>query len=204
MPNRFPFAARDGDSSTGPAGLRARRLRFWVVVILPLLVVNFWLAHEATKPPPRIRVPYSPFFVDQVRAGNVAEISARGSTIQGTFRKPRAYEGSRTASRFRTEIPVFTDGAALTRLLQRERVVVNAVSLQTGPVWWKSLLFGFGPTIVLVGLLVWLLRRMRGGGIGGFGRSRARRYEASQSPTTFADVAGIDEAKAELDEIVGF
>jgi cell division protease FtsH len=187
-----------------PGSARARRIRFWVIVILPLLVVNFWLAHEATKPPPRIRIPYSPFFVDQVRAGNVAEISARGSAIQGTFRKPTLYDGSRRASRFRTEVPVFTDGAALTRLLQRERVVVNAVPLQTGLVWWKSLLFGFGPTIVLVGLLVWLLRRMRGGGIGGFGRSRARRYDASQSQTTFADVAGIDEAKAELDEIVGF
>jgi len=204
VPTRFPFAARDRDTSTGPAGARARRLRFWLLVILPLLVVNFWLVHDATKPPPRIRVPYSPFFVDQVRAGNVAEISARGSAIQGTFRKPVAYDGSRSASRFRTEVPTFTDGGALTRLLQRERVVVNAVPLQTGLVWWKSLLFGFGPTIVLVGLLVWLVRRMRGGGIGGFGRSRARRYEASQSRTTFADVAGIDEAKAELDEIVGF
>jgi cell division protease FtsH len=202
--NRLPFAAPDGDSSTAPSGARTRRIRFWLVVILPLLVVNFWLAHEATKPPPRIRVPYSPFFVDQVKAGNVAEISARGSAIQGTFRKPEAFDGSRPASRFRTEVPVFTDGGALTRLLQRKRVVVNAVPLETGLVWWKSLLFGFGPTIVLVGLLVWLLRRMRGGGIGGFGRSRARRYESSQSRTTFADVAGIDEAKAELDEIVGF
>jgi cell division protease FtsH len=184
---------------------RARRIRFWLVVILPLLVVNFVLVHEATKAPPRLRVPYSPFFVDQVNAGNVSEITTRGSAIQGTFRSPESYRGSSATRRFATEVPVFTDGGALTRLLQRKRVVVNAEPLDTGLVWWKSLLFGFGPTIVFVGILFWLLRRTRAGGMmGHFGRARARRYEESESRTTFADVAGIDEAKAELSEIVDF
>ena len=78
-----------------------------------------------------------------------------------------------------------------------------------GPSVAESLIFGFGPTLLLVGLFVFIARRSAGasGGAGGlmsFGRSRARRVEASDQPITFEDVAGIDEAKEELTEIVDF
>src|ERR1019366_6006596 len=71
-----------------------------------------------------------------------------------------------------------------------------------------SLLLGFGPTILLVGLFVLMMRRAAkaagGGMLGGLGKSKAKRYDASMQRTTFADVAGIDEATDELAEIVGF
>ena len=70
-----------------------------------------------------------------------------------------------------------------------------------------SLILGFGPVILLIGLFVFFARRAGGGGmsaLGNFGRSRARRVEGGEQKITFADVAGIDEAKAELTEIVDF
>ena len=65
-------------------------------------------------------------------------------------------------------------------------------------------MFGFGPTVLLIGLLVLLMRRGGRGALGSFGRSRARRYQASEQRVTFDDVAGIEEAEGELTEIVDF
>jgi len=76
-------------------------------------------------------VPYSPFFVRQVAAGNVAEITSKGTAIQGTFKQPERYKGSKPTTRFATEIPEFADSRALTRSLARAGVVVNAQPLQT-------------------------------------------------------------------------
>ena len=86
---------------------------------------------------------------------------------------------------------------------------VNAKPLEQGRPWWETLLVGFGPTLLLVGLFVLMARRAASaggglGGLGGLGRSRAKRYEHSEQRTTFADVAGIDEVKEELAEIVEF
>src|SRR5207302_384065 len=95
----------------------------------------------------------------------------------------------------------------LSKLLQEKGVVINAQPLDTGTPWWESLLFGFGPTLLFLLLLFWLIRRASGGAggmLGAFGRSKARRYEPTGTRVTFADVAGIDEAKAELAEIVDF
>src|SRR5690349_17324701 len=132
---------------------RARRLRFWLIVILPLLVVNFVLVHEATKAPPRLRVPYSPVFLNEIRKGNVADITSRGTAIQGKFKRRDANTGR--SLRFATEIPEFANRDALSRLLTQHRVVVNAEPLDTGLVWWKSIVYGFGPTIIFIGLMIW-------------------------------------------------
>ena len=71
-----------------------------------------------------------------------------------------------------------------------------------------SLILGFGPVLLLIGLFVYFARRAGGGGamgaVGAFGRSKARRVEGGEQKITFADVAGIDEAKSELSEIVDF
>ena len=83
---------------------------------------------------------------------------------------------------------------------------MNAEPLDTGAPWWQNLLLGFGPTILFLVLLFWLMRRAGNvqGMLGAFGRSRARRYQPSGDRVTFADVAGIDEAKSELSEVVDF
>jgi cell division protease FtsH len=190
-----------------PSPRRPRiRVGWWLAWIAGLLVLNYWLGSRATRAPARVRVPYSPFFLEQVRAGHVASITTKGTTVQGTFASAEEYAGSKPTTRFKTEIPTFADTNALSQLLERKRVVVNAEPLQTGPSWWESLIVGFGPTILLVGLIFWATRRAGGmqNVLGQFGRARARRYEPSPDRVTFADVAGIDEAKQELSEVVDF
>ena len=157
-------------------------------------------------PESRVRVPYSPLFLEQVTKGNVEEITSKGTDIQGTFEKEVAVEGSKPTTRFRTEIPAFANTDDLSRLLQENDVTVNAEPLDRGAPWWQTLLVGFGPTILFVLLLFWLFRRAGSmqNALGAFGRSRARRYEPSGDKVTFADVAGIEEAKDELNEVVDF
>ena len=181
----------------------------WVAVaILALFVLNFWLASRSLSEPPRIGIPYSPLFLDEVRQGNVDRITSKGTSLQGQFRSPVRYpptgSSSRSATRFSTLIPSFADTRALSKLLEENNVVINAEPLQSAAAWWERLLYGFGPTILLIGLLVLLIRRGGLSALGSFGRSRARRYEASAERVTFEDVAGIEEAKDELTEIVDF
>jgi cell division protease FtsH len=184
---------------------RSNRIVIWLVLIAAMLGFNFWAASRATEVT-RIRVPYSPFFLRQVQEGNVASIRSRGTAIQGDFKVATKPRGTSTSSiHFATEIPAFANTNQLSGLLQRNHVVVNAQSLDSGVVWWKSLLYGFGPTILFLLLLFWLFRRMSAGRmVSAFGRARAHRYEAGVESVTFADVAGIDEAKQELTEIVDF
>ena len=195
-----------GSSPAPPQLPRFRPGRAWIVFVLALLAFNFYLGSRATQPPARIRVPYSPFFLQRVRDGHVKEITSKGTAIQGTFTRKERYAGSRPTTRFQTEVPAFADNNALSRLLQRKGVIVNAQPLDTGVPWWENLLLGFGPTILFVFLLFWLMRRAGNvqNVLGSFGRSRARRYQPSGDRVTFADVAGIDEAKAELTEVVDF
>ena len=158
------------------------------------------------EPESRVRVPYSPFFLQQVTTGNVEEITSKGTDIQGTFKQEVAFEDSEPTTRFRTEIPAFANTDELSQLLQESDVTVNAEPLDTGAPWWQTLLFGFGPTILFVLLLFWLFRRARNvqNPLGSFGRSRAMRYEPSGDKVTFADVAGIEEVEDELREVVDF
>jgi cell division protease FtsH len=184
-----------------------RRTRLVVLLIVGLLALNYWVASIAVQPHERVQVPYSPVFLHQARAGNVKEITSTGTAVQGIFRHPVRYQGTR-ATVFSTEIPEFANTNALSKLLQSENVIVNAKPLDTGPSLFETLLFGFGPTVLLVALMIWFFRRVAsvgGGPLGSFTRSRARRYDlVSTERVTFADVAGIDEAKDELAEVVDF
>jgi hypothetical protein len=94
---------------------RPRTWLFWLAITAALLAVNYWAGSRATHSPARVRVPYSPFFVGEVAARNVAEITSTGTAIQGTFKQPQRYRGSRPTTRFRTEIPAFADTKALAR-----------------------------------------------------------------------------------------
>src|SRR6266571_2296389 len=195
-----------GSSSPPPRRPRFRVNRWWILFALALLAVNLYAGSRATQPASRVRVPYSPFFLQQVTAGHVKEITSKGTAVQGTFTQKESYAGSKPTTLFRTEIPAFANNDALSSLLQRKAVVVNAQPLDTGASWWQNLLLGFGPTILFVLLLFWLMRRAGNvqNILGSFGRSRARRYQPSGDRVTFADVAGIDEAKGDLTEVVDF
>ncbi len=159
-------------------------------------------------------MPYQPFFVDQVEADNVSEISSQEESIEGELKSEATYDppGDNepvTVTSFETEVPAFIDPAELTRLLADQNVVVNAEAPDEGRSLWVTLLLGFLPTILLVGFFVWLYRRQAGAGgggvLGGFGRSTARRIKpGEQERVTFDDVAGIEEAEDELVEVVDF
>src|SRR5438874_3087702 len=199
-----PPAPRGSSPAPKPPGFRPSRR--WIIFALALLAFNFYLGSRATQPPSRVRVPYSPFFLQQVSAGHVRSITSKGTAIQGTFRQKERFATSMPTTNFETEIPAFANTDALSNLLQKHGVVVNAQPLDTGAPWWENLLLGFGPTILFVFLLFWLMRRAGNvqNVLGSFGRSRARRYQPSGDRVTFADVAGIDEAKEELSEVVDF
>jgi cell division protease FtsH len=178
----------------------------WIAFFIVVLALNIFVTGRAMEGPSRVRVPYSPFFLQQVKTGNVDEITSQGTDIQGTFKKDVTYKDSDPTTRFRTEIPAFADTDELSQILQQSDVTVNAEPLDTGAPLWQTIVFGFGPTILFVLLLFWLYRRAGSvqNALGSFGRSRANRYEATSDKVTFADVAGIDEAKAELTEVVDF
>jgi cell division protease FtsH len=184
---------------------RPRRIVIYIVLLAVALGVNYWGAHRVIQET-RIRVPYSPFFLQEVRSGNVSSITSINAEIQGDFVRATKPAGtSTTATHFVTQIPAFADTNQLSRLLEQHGVVVNAKPLDSGSPLWETLLLGFGPTIVLLLLLFWIFRRMSGSRTAGsLGRARARRYEPGRETVTFADVAGIDEAKQELTEIVDF
>src|SRR5262245_33127678 len=194
-----------------PPMLPRNRRGMFLGILVALLVVNFVLALVTSKPTERTRVPYQPFFVEQVQKGNVQEISSQDQTIEGDLKKPATYTPTggkaETVDKFKTQVPAFIDTTDLTKTLSDQNVVINASPPDNGRSAFWTLIIGFGPTILLVALFVWFARRAASGGgaLGGFGRSQARRVQRdTQSRVTFDDVAGIDEAENELVEIVDF
>ena len=190
------------------------RSRWFIGLFLGLLLVNVVISFLTGRPEERERVPYQPFFVGQVEAGNVSEISSQADSIEGELKSKASYDPPGDAepvevTKFETEVPAFIDPAQLTTLLDQQNVVINAEPPDEGRSLWVTLLLGFLPAILLVAFFVWLARRQmgagRGGVLGGFGRTTARRVTAGvQERVSFDDVAGIDEAEDELVEIVDF
>jgi cell division protease FtsH len=183
---------------------RKIRWRLVAAVGVALLLVNYWIATQLPGGESPAQISYTPVFLEQVRAGNVKKISSRGDTVSGRFRRAvdPPGEGERT-TRFTTEVPTFADDVRLSRLLERHGVVVDAESREQGRSFVANLFLGLLPTVLLIGVLVWIVRRTSNP-LGGFRRSRAHRADDSTATATFADVAGIDEAKDELAEIVDF
>jgi cell division protease FtsH len=202
-----------GRPPTKPKGGPTPRWPLLIVLILALLALNFWVSSQVLQPNPRVSIPYTPTFLSQVESGNVSSISATGASIQGTFKKAVKYPADSatapTTVYFSTQIPSFAPNNELFALVQKYNITTTAHPANAGASFLTSLIFGFGPTLLFLLLLVWVFRRAAagGGGAGGlmsFGRSRARRVEAADQRVTFNDVAGIDEAKEELTEIVDF
>jgi cell division protease FtsH len=202
--------APGGDGRGGTPSKRPVWLRFgWMLLLL--LVVNWIVSSVLLAPEPRTPVSYT-FFLTQVQAANVQTITSTADTIEGTFTKKVAYtpageSKSEQVDRFTTQRPSFAQDNLFAQL-QANGVPVNANPPDAPAPLWQQLLVGFGPALLLIGLFVWMLRRgaaAAAGGIGGFGRSRAKLYSPESGPrTTFADVAGIEEVEQEVTEIVDF
>jgi cell division protease FtsH len=199
-------------ANPGPPPHRMRG--FWYFV-LALIALN-WLSvlfFQPSSGEERVTVPFSPYFLTHVKAGTVATISSKGDTIQGKFKAKQRYpESDKKATStklFGTQVPSFWNGAQLSALLQEKGVRINAESTITSEPLLEEILLGFGPTLLIVGLFVLFYKRAAKsasgmGALGGFGKSQARRVDPEKIRVTFDDVAGIDEAKSELTEIVDF
>jgi cell division protease FtsH len=203
----------EGAPQGGPDAPKRRPawMRFgWILLIL--LVLNWIISSFLLAPAPRTAVSYT-YFLTQVQANNVSEITSTADTIEGTLKKATSYTPTDSTKaeqvdRFTTQRPSFAADNLFAQL-QANGVPVNANPPDAPAPIWQQLLVGFGPTLLLVGLLFWVFRRVAssaaGGGIGGFGRSRAKLYQPEAGPrTTFADVAGIEEVEQEVTEIVDF
>ena len=190
MPRRC--AAGDG-SGIGTVNNFGRNLALWVIVAL-LLVALFNLFQPAgTGQRGAQQVAYSDF-LNEVNAGHVRDVTIQGRTVSGQLSDGRA---------FQTYTP--EDPALVSKLTDKGiRVVARPEEADVNPLF--HYLLSWFPMLLLIGVWVFFMRQMQGGGgrAMGFGKSRAKLLTEKQGRITFEDVAGIDEAKGELEEIVEF
>lgn len=210
--------ADQGQNRASPAGTPRRTpfSSFWLILaglfILNYLIVTF-LFPASTAP---TEIPYTTF-LQQIEAGNVAQVATEADMIQGILKEPitlTPFEETTTAAetepvtltQFTTVTPAFAN-TVLEQLLVEQGVEIDATSIVVPRNAFLTFLLSFGPAVLLIGMFVWLSRRMQAGGPGGafsFGKSGAKRYDVTGERVTFNDVAGIDEARNELVEIVDF
>jgi cell division protease FtsH len=205
---------RTAPTSRGPnvPGYNPMNWRRYWLVLGALLLLNIVITSiiQTVTQAPSVTIPYN-VFITQVDAGNVLNITATGDAIVGTARTAvSAGAGQPSAKAFSTQRPTFASDNLEASLIKNKVSILAEPPNPPSPLW-ETLLLGFGPALLFVFGLIYLMRRsaaLAGGGAGGilgrFGQSNARLYNAERPDTTFADVAGIDEVKAELVEIVDF
>ncbi len=169
-----------------------RNLALWVIIAL-LLVVLFNLFQPGAGRSADTQVAYSDF-IGEVNAGRVREVQIQGRTVTGHLSDNRT---------FQTYTP--EDATLSQRLIDKGvRVIAKPEESDVPPL--LHILLNWFPMMLLIGVWVFFMRQMQAGGgrAMGFGKSRARMLTEKQGRVTFEDVAGIDEAKSELQEIVEF
>ena len=150
-----------------------------------------------------LTLPYSEF-QSQVEASNVSTVTITDhQTITGMLKTSISYGGVRGTS-FTTTFP-YNDDAGLQNMLNNSTAVVTG-KISSGNDLLVAILFNVVPILILVLIFVWISRRATQSqqNIFNFGRSRAKLIMEDRPSTTFADIAGVDEAKSELEEVVEF
>ena len=170
-----------------------RNIALWAIILLLVLA----LVSVFQSPSGRIagqELPYSTF-LDEVEKGRVDRVVITGPDIQGTFRDG---QGS-----FQTFAPF---DARLVERLREKGVTINVRSQTSESPWYMSFLVNWLPLIVFAGIWIFMSRQMQNGAgrAMGFGKSKAKLLTEAHGRVTFEDVAGIDEAKEDLQEIVEF
>ncbi|MCE3005775.1 MAG: ATP-dependent zinc metalloprotease FtsH [Alphaproteobacteria bacterium] len=178
----------------------AKNILIWAGILVgALLVVNLFQSN-LSEPNNQARLSYSEF-MDKVEAGEVADVVIReskeeGSQIQGHFTNGEGFA-----------LQVMND-PNLVNVLRENKVKITAAPSNSGANSFLNMfLSSWLPFLLLIGVYIFFMRQMqggKGGGAMGFGKSRARLLTEHGERVTFADVAGIDEAKEELSEIVDF
>lgn len=199
-----------------------KRSWYWfaVIVILNVWLVRSFFADGVDKP---VSVPYTLFKIE-VERGNVKEVYGKGEHITGVFQSPVLWPRDTVTTltkrqmpgevkNFITVLPAFAD-TQLETLLIEHKVEISAEPImeEANPI--LSFLYMFGPALLIIGVYVYFIRRMRKGGmsgmggmgaLGGIGKSSARRFDTEKDlKVTFDDVAGIDDAEDQLVEVVDF
>ena len=168
-----------------------RNIALWVVVALSLVVL-FNVFQPSSTQSDSTQIAYSSF-LDQVKNNQVQSVTISGHDITGTTKDNKSFE---------TYAP---DDQALVSKLTDAGVMVTAKPQDSGN-WLLRALVSWAPMLLILGVWIFFMRQMQSGGgrAMGFGKSRARLLSEKQGRVTFDDVAGIDEAKSELQEIVDF
>jgi cell division protease FtsH len=198
------------DDGPRPPGGRRPRGRWWglaVTAVIVFLLVYVGLNYLGGGDEPTIS--YTEFS-RQVDAGNVDKIYSKGDAIQGQLKQSRDDpDGGGDYTKFRTQRPAFADDA-LWQNLSRHDVTVTARPVVQQRGLLPNLLLSLVPIVLLVAVWIFFARRV-GGGLGGAGGMLGRKappkpvgLRPGNQRTTFADVAGIDEVKGELDDVVDF
>ncbi|PGH54187.1 cell division protein FtsH [Azospirillum palustre] len=169
-----------------------KNLALWIIIGL-LLVALFNLFQSSSTRSPQTTVPFSELLAE-VDRGQVADVTIKGNQVSGHFSDGRS---------FSTYVP---PEAGLVERLTNKNVRINAVPDDSNVPSLFSVLLSWFPMLLLIGVWIFFMRQMQSGGgkAMGFGKSRARLLTEKVGRVTFDDVAGIDEAKQELTEIVEF
>ena len=167
-----------------------KNMAIWLVIALVLMMVfNQFNPRQSTQK----AMEYSQF-IDEVKQGRIAKVTIEGRVVKGV---------KSTGEKFTTYAP--SDIWMVTDLL-KNGVIVEAKP-EEEPSLLMNIFVSWFPMLLLIGVWVFFMRQMQGGGRGGafsFGKSRARMLDENNNTVTFADVAGCEEAKEEVSELVEF
>ncbi|MGB2640676.1 MAG: ATP-dependent zinc metalloprotease FtsH [Candidatus Acidiferrum sp.] len=177
----------------------AKTILFWISIVF--LGVMLWRLVSANGSQQREKTPSYSEFIGQVDAGDIKEVtlylSANSYEIQGEYRNP---------PNTKFTVTVFKEAAPdlIKEMRDKGTLIAGMKEVRSGD--WILILLNAAPLILLVGFCLFLMRQMQAGGNKAlsFGKSRARLLSAQQKKATFKDVAGTDEAKEELQEIIEF
>ena len=172
--------------------MNLRNLMMWGVIVL-LVLGLYNLFQNPGSITGKTEMPFSTFLTE-VDKGNVVSVDIRGSEISGSFKDGKG---------FKTYSPNYPN---LVEKLSAKGVSITAGPREEkGPSLWGIILSWF-PMLLLIGVWIFFMRQMQGGkgGAMGFGRSKAKLLTEAHGRVTFQDVAGVEEAKEELEEIVHF
>jgi len=194
----MPIPVPQKPKTPGKWGKASKQLSFWVLLVL-LAGTLFTYMSGAKEAAPQIS--YSQYN-QEIERGNVSAVTIQeGKLVTGDF-KNRVTIGGRPAQRFTVLLPIKDSEREVTRL-QEKNVQIRAERESTS---FGSLIFMILPYIIIFGAWMLILRQMQAGGAKAFsfGKSKAKLLTADSPKVTFADVAGADEAKVELEEIIEF